>query len=270
MVIVPKAGDLFGKQDPAYGLLWHAPDGAKCKGEIAGSNRNPKSKMESVLSRITEDTVFIIGAGHFGARAARIICRQSESPVVVVDPDEKSLSNLKDLRARKILGDGIQFLIRNFQYLKHVNTIVPALPVHLAYEWLTLFPEEGIRMRKIAVPQIKPRVPHSWPASDGSTLVSYADFLCPDDCPEPSSCTVTGERREQPLYALLSGLNLPPFNIHIIRSRQLAPGLGGYKVEDLKNAAEKVLENKNRMWILGTACKCHGILTAFEMNREVQ
>jgi len=39
------------------------------------------------------------------------------------------------------------------------------------------------------------------------------------------------------------------------------------KVEDLKNAAEKVSTNKTRMWILGTACKCHGILTAFEVNK---
>ena len=91
--------------------------------------------METDLSGITEDTVFIIGAGHFEARAARIVCQQSDSPVFVVDPDEKGLANLKDLRVKKILGDGIQFLIRNFHYLKQANTIVPALPIHLAYEW---------------------------------------------------------------------------------------------------------------------------------------
>ena len=225
--------------------------------------------MESDLSRISEDTVFIIGAGHFGARAARIVCQQSDSPVFVVDPDEKGLVNLKDLRVRKILGDGIQFLTRNFHYLKQANTIVPALPIHLAYEWLKRFLPGDMKIKKLPVPQTNPPLPHAWPASDGSTLVSYADFICPDDCPEPASCTVTGERREQPLYALLSNLNLPPFIMHIIPSRQLAPGLGGYRVEDLKNAAEKVSTNKNRMWILGTTCKCHGILTAFEVNKEI-
>jgi alanine dehydrogenase len=63
--------------------------------------------METDLSGITEDTIFIIGAGHFGARAARIVCQQSNSPVFVVDPDEKGLANLKDLWVKKILGDGI-------------------------------------------------------------------------------------------------------------------------------------------------------------------
>ena len=225
--------------------------------------------MERDLSRITEDTVFIIGAGHFGARAARIICQRSDSPLFVVDPDEKSLSDLNDLRIEKILGDGIQFLIDNFHYLKQTNTIVPALPVHLAYEWLKGFLPGDMKIKKLPVPETKPPLPNALPASDGSMLVSYADFLCPDDCPEPVYCTVTGEKREQPLYSLLRNLNSPPFDMHIIQSRQLAPGLGGYKVEDLKNAAEKVSTNKARMWILGTACKCHGILTAFEVNKEI-
>ena len=226
--------------------------------------------MEIDLSRITEDTVFIIGAGHFGTRAARIICQRSDSPVFIVDPDEKCLANLKDLRIKKISGDGIQFLIRNFNYLNRANTIVPALPIHLAYEWLKGYLPGDMTINKLPVPETDPPLPNAWPASEGSTLVSYADFLCPDDCPEPVYCTVTGEKREQPLYALLRNLNLPPFNIHIIQSRQLAPGLGGYKVEDLRKAAEKFSTNKQRMWIIGTACKCHGIITAFEIKREVQ
>lgn len=228
----------------------------------------PNSKMDIDSAQISEDTVFIIGAGHFGARAARIVCQQSHSPVFVVDPDEKGLANLKDLRVKKILGDGIQFLIRNFHYLKQANTIVPALPVHLAYEWLKRFLPGDMKIEKLAVPATNPPLPHTWPASDGSTLVSYADFLCPDDCPEPVHCTVTGEKREQPLYALLKILHLPPFNVHIIRSHQLAPGLGGYKVGDLEGTAEKVLGSKPGRWILGTACKCHGILTAFEISTE--
>jgi len=221
-------------------------------------------------SQIREETVFIIGAGHFGARAARIVCQQSDSSVFVVDPDEKCLSNLSDLRVEKVLGDGIQFLLENFHYLKQDNTVVPALPVHLAYEWLIQFLPGEMKIRKLTVPETKPPLPNAWPASEGSMLVSYADFLCPDDCPEPVHCTVTGEKREQPLYSLLRNLHLPPFNLHIIRSHQLAPGLGGYKVGDLKETADMVLGNKSGKWILGTACKCHGILTAFEISTEVR
>jgi hypothetical protein len=222
------------------------------------------------LSQIDEDAVFIIGAGHFGARAARIIRQRSHAPVFVVDPDEKGLSSLGDLRVEKIHGDGIQFLLDKFHCMKDANTIVPALPVHLAYEWLIRFLPGDMKTRKVPVPETSPPLPHACPASEGSTLVSYADFLCPDDCPEPVCCTITGEKREQPLYALLRSLRLPPFQVHIVRSHQLAPGLGGYKVGDLRETAEMVLKDGARMWILGTACKCHGILTAFELNNLTQ
>jgi len=224
------------------------------------------AKTATDIAKFPEAAVFIIGAGHFGARAARIICHRSDSPVFVVDPVEECLNRLSDLRVEKVVGDGIQFLLSNFNRLKRANTIVPALPVHLAYEWLKGFLPGDMKIEKLTVPETKPPLPHAWPASDGSTLVSYADFLCPDDCPEPVHCTVTGEKREQPLYALLRNLHLPPFNVHIIRSHQLAPGLGGYKVGNLAGMAERILVNKTGRWILGTACKCHGILTAFEVD----
>jgi len=218
------------------------------------------------LSQIDEDAVFIIGAGHFGARAARIIRQRSNASVIVIDPHQKGLSSLGDLRVDKIQGDGIQFLIDNFHYLTDANTIVPALPIHLAYEWLIRYLPNGMKAKKVPMPETNPPLPHACTASEGSTLVSYADFLCPDDCPEPVYCTVTGEKREQPLYALLRNLQLQPFHVHIIRSHQLAPGLGGYRAGDLRETAERVMKDGARMWILGTSCKCHGILTAFELS----
>jgi len=222
--------------------------------------------MGSDWVQIDEDAVFIIGAGHFGARAARIISKRSDVPVFVVDLKEKGLSNLGDLRVERVRSDGIQFLLDNFQRMKDAATIVPALPLHLAYEWLIRFLSGNVRTRKLPVPETNPPLPHACTAGEGSTLVSYADFLCPDDCPEPLHCTITGKRREQPLYALLRNLQVPCFRVHIIRSHQLAPGLGGYKAGDLKLAAETVLNHESSMWILGTACKCHGILTAFELT----
>ena len=223
-------------------------------------------RMGIDLSQIDEDAVFIIGAGHFGARAARIIRQRSSAPVMVVDPNENGLSSLGDLRVEKIQGDGIQFLIDNFHYLTDATTIVPALPIHLAYEWLIRSLPGGMTAKKVPVPETNPPLPHAYPASEGSTLVSYADFLCPDDCPEPAYCTVTGEKRDQPLYALLRNLRLPPFRVHIVRSHQLAPGLGGYKAGDLRETAERVMTEGATTWILGTSCKCHGILTAFELS----
>jgi len=231
-------------------------------------SRLPETALD--WSQLADDTVFIIGAGHFGSRAARIIRGRSEAPVFVVDPEEQALSAVKDIRVEAISADGIEFLVAHLPEMKAANTIVPALPLHLAYEWLIRFLPANMNIQKLTVPETTPPLPHAAPASEGSTLVSYADFRCPDDCPEPVYCTVTGEKREKPLFALLRDQAIPPFQIHIVRSHQLAPGLGGYKVDDLKEIAEEVLKRKKRMWILGTACKCHGILTAFKLNDLTQ
>lgn len=219
-----------------------------------------------MLDRYHEDAVFIVGAGHFGARAARILSGRSNAPVFVVDPNREAILSLNGLSVQAIHKEGVQFLLENIHRMNVASTIVPALPRHLAYEWLVRFLAAGISAKQIPLPQTGDPLPNVFPASEGSTLVSYADFLCPDDCPEPVHCTVTGEKREQPLYALLRDLRLPPFQVHIIRSHQLAPGLGGYRVGDLRETAERIMGAGARKWVLGTACKCHGILTAFELN----
>ena len=161
----------------------------------------------------------------------------------------------------------IQLLLKNYRSLDPSTIIVPAVPFHLAYEWLTRYVDGTYEVQKISVPEeIKPRLPHSWPGSEGSLLVSYADFVCPDDCPEPDFCTATGERREQPLHDLLRHLDLPGFHVHVIRSHQIAPGLGGYTVADLTGVAGELKKTEMGKWLLGTACKCHGILTAFNIR----
>ena len=99
-------------------------------------------------------------------------------------------------------------------------------------------------------------------------MVSYADFRCPDDCPEPSDhCTVTGKKRGKPLYKLLGDIALPGFRVHVIRSRQLAPGIGGYSIGDLEGLRERVEGGGNSKWLVGTACKCHGIISAVEVAK---
>ncbi|MBN1278077.1 MAG: hypothetical protein JXA35_11365 [Deltaproteobacteria bacterium] len=214
---------------------------------------------------ISEDAVFIIGSGHFGSRAARLLNQKSEERIFVVDLDKSSLSQVEELPVRRIVYDGVLFLIQNFSLLKFSSLIVPAVPVHLVFEWLRGYLETSLEVKRISLPQeIKPFLPFTWPANDGSLLVSFADFMCPDDCSEPEYCTVTGERRDTPLYDLISGLELPGFNIHVIRSKQLAAGLGGYRVSEMAEAAEMVAKNVEGKWLIGTACRCHGILTAFE------
>jgi len=222
---------------------------------------------ELFQEEISEDTIFIIGAGHFGNRAARILSQESDAPLFVVDVDEKTLLQVKGLPVKTIAYDGILFLVENYTILNPLNIIVPAVPVHLAFEWLKCHLERKFKIRKISIPEeINSLLPHTWLGSEKSLLVSYADFICPDNCPEPEFCTVTGKRHKRPLHDLLSHLDLLDFQVHVIRSHQLAPGLGGYKVDDLKKAAERLISNEAGKWLLCTACKCHGVITALEFR----
>ena len=215
-----------------------------------------------------EDAIFIIGAGHFGKRAASILSQKTDSPISILDKDEHRLFEIKGLMVKKIQSDGIDFLVENFRILSPLNIIIPAIPIHLASEWLKKYLDDDLGINQIQVPEgIKTFLPHTWPGSEGSLLVSYADFQCPDDCPEPADyCTITREKRKTPLYDLLSQLKLSDFKIHIIRSRQLAPGLGGFRVDDLKKLDARVRDEGMGRWLVGTACRCHGTVTALEMT----
>ncbi len=215
-----------------------------------------------------KDAIFIIGAGHFGKRAASILSQKTDSSLSILDKDEHRLFEIKGITIKKIRCDGIDFLVRNFNFLSTKNIIIPAIPVHLASEWLKQYLDDGLKVKQIEVPKgITPFLPHTWHASEGSLLVSYADFQCPDDCPEPAGyCTVTGEKRKTPLYDLLSQLKLSDFKVHIIRSRQLAPGLGGFGVDDLKRLAARVRDEGIGRWLVGTACRCHGTVTALKIE----
>ena len=222
--------------------------------------------MDLKWDAVAGDAVFIIGAGRFGSRAARILSGRG-SQVFIVDLNAERLSLLESLPVQAIVYDGVRFLAENFVRFHENNLIVPSVPLHLAFEWLRLSLEGKGKMEKTAVPaEILPDFLHHWPASEGSLLVSYADFECPDDCPEPERCTVTGEERNMPLHEILRNLTHPEFYTYAVRSRQLAPGLGGYEVKDLREMADKVLHHEKGSFFLGTACKCHGILTAFTLT----
>ena len=228
--------------------------------------------VEPMSGQFPDDVCLIVGAGHFGERAARILRETSDSPILIVDKNEDRIESIEALHIEKMVSDGISFLVKNIQSLSPSSLIIPAIPVHLASEWLKIYLEKhGWKIKPGKVPkEVMSRLPYSWQGTGGTLLISYADFLCPDDCPEPSDhCPVTCEKRSEPLHELLNRLSVPHHQMHVIRSRQLAPGLGGYKVEDLTNLYMKVSHGEGR-WLVGTACKCHGALTGVEVTRKAR
>ncbi len=211
------------------------------------------------------EEIWIIGVGQFGYMAfQRLSETGKERHFVLVDPLEENLLRCKGPTVAHEISDGVDFLEKYLKSGKRPDWIIPALPVHLAAEWflLHLGPE---KLRRIPLPpDIEMIVPNPIRGSEGNIYVSHADFRCPDDCDEPEDiCTITRKKRKQNMYELLGNIHIEPFKALNIRSRQLGPGIGGYRTEQLLALMEKVKQAKGPI-LLSTACRCHGVITGLE------
>ncbi|HJX60435.1 MAG TPA: NAD-binding protein [Thermodesulfobacteriota bacterium] len=204
----------------------------------------------------------IIGCGHFGSRAIETLLRKDHRvAIIVVDKDEKALEKVSSFHVERITGDGISFLNQSLKKRRDTY-IIPAVPFHLAFEFALsqLKPLGGKRGK---VPDIT-GLPNPMRGKEGGLYASFADFLCPEDCPEPPRhCTVTREKRGKSLYKILEDLH-GPFESKVIRSKQLGLGVGGYLSEDLLETVREIKKAgaSDRLILISTACRCHAVISA--------
>jgi hypothetical protein len=91
---------------------------------------------------------------------------------------------------------------------------------------------------------------------------SIATFRCPDNCDEPvDCCTVTGEPRLANLFDVFRRIEIGGYLIQVVRSYQLAPGVGGYQLSILWRLLEEVRSTEKDV-LIATACRCHGVINA--------
>jgi hypothetical protein len=196
-------------------------------------------------------------------RAAGWFSRRSgpTADVTVVDRDGQALEKARSLGCTGHVGDGVAFLFKKMIQGRGPDWVIPAVPIHLAWEWcrLTLGTD---RLISCPVPEaIDPRLPHAVRGKDNQIYVSHADFLCPPNCLEPDDrCTMTGEPRKPDMSALIAGLDVRGVVPFVIQSRQLGPGVGGYSPGDLFDLAGRIGRHHGRC-IVATACRCHGVIS---------
>lgn len=211
------------------------------------------------------ERIWIIGGGRFGGLAAERLSQRRRPPeLVIVDPEGERLSELEGANRILHVADGLEFLARELGEAASPDWVVPALPRHMAAEWLGLrLGSEWLRRRPIPE-DLGAALPNPFSGETGDLYVSFADFLCPDDCPEPAAhCTVTGKPREANLFDRLAALETPGFPIRVVRSHQLAPGVGGVRPAQLAQLLRQVSESPG-LQAVATACRCHGVVTALE------
>jgi hypothetical protein len=212
----------------------------------------------------SRETIWILGGGKFGLRAINQLRQLTPQPAIVVIDNRPAPELTKGLEGvESICADAVDWFTKNFVAGADASRIVPAIPQHVAVEWLKRkLAENNYLVKSLGLEdELLKQLPNPFRTGPGQIAVSYADFLCPENCPEPEqTCTVTGEPRPTPLYSYLEQLNFADFTPVILRSRQFAPGVGGFYPEDLWYLLAEVEALPQRPLLIGTACKCHGIV----------
>jgi hypothetical protein len=211
------------------------------------------------------NNLWIIGGGKFGLRAAKSLSKKHAlNSLTIVEKDKTVCRQLDRLGFEAVCTDGIQYLERNLTDAQYPDWIVPAIPLHVAYEWIRIKLSKTHTVQKIAAPNDLVRtLPHPIKAGTGQLFISIADFKCPEDCPEPDEiCTYTGEPRLMILHEFLRSIQRKDIKTVVIRSHQLAPGVGGYRPAALFEALNQTQASPLPV-LLCTACKCHGVMDAF-------
>ncbi len=203
---------------------------------------------------------WILGAGHFGRLAAdRIARRVPGATITVVDRQPVTFA---DDRITAVRADGAAWLAATLERQSAVDMLIPAIPVHVVVAWIKLKLLDIKKIRAIDIPDwLLTRMPHPQRGKPGQAFASHADFICPDNCPEPKDrCTHTGQPRPKDLFRLLADLDAGDIRPIVIRSRQLLPGVGGLMPCDLWAALDTVCRLERGRVMVATACRCHAVV----------
>ncbi len=205
-----------------------------------------------------EGDVLLVGGGRFGKLAWQ---RLGPRVCCLVEPNPGP--GLLETNPPLLREEGVSVVERLLASGQAPPWIVPCLPRHLLWEWL-LRTLAGSRPREVPGELLPPVATHQR-GERGEHYLSLADFLCPDHCPEPArNCTVTGRPRGEPMYRRLGRMRAPDWRVGVLRSHQLAPGVGGLSSREML-ALQAGMAGEGGRWVVGAACRCHGVVHGLEL-----
>ena len=207
----------------------------------------------------------VLGAGRFGRLAAeRLKRRFPDAFLSIVDREAAKVEEIA--RELGIPGE-VEECIRSICRMEPDNDlwVVPAVPVHVGFEWLANELARAGDVRRLPVPrEVESKVPNPVRSPNGTLYASFATFICPDYCSEPDEiCTHTGKDRPGNLYEVLRNVPAPGFDVAVLRSWQLAPGVGGYPGRSLQDLLAGIVRKPGK-YLVATSCRCHGVIDALE------
>ena len=190
-----------------------------------------------------------------------------QAAFLVVDRNPEALSQARGItlaRVEVVVAEAGAFLAEHLREGAAWDWIIPAVPIHVATSWLRRGPLRDVDWEAAEVPsEVAALAPGAHRGREGELYLSRALHLCPDDCPEPEACPVTGESRGVPLSEELAALEVPGYELAVIASHQLAPGVGGFTPERLLALARDLAGPEGKI-LVATACRCHGVAHGFQ------
>ncbi|MHC1743813.1 MAG: hypothetical protein AB9873_12380 [Syntrophobacteraceae bacterium] len=210
--------------------------------------------------------IWVLGAGRFGELAVKRLTRRlPNSDLAVIDLRRDKLDRLRSeygsSRMSFLEADGLERMNRDD--LPEDLWVVPAVPRHVAFVWFVNRLDRVGTVRVLPVPiELDVQVPNPYRVAEGTVYASHATFLCPDSCSEPEDvCTYTKRPRATNLFEIISRVEVPEYRSIVVRSRQLAPGVGGYPVAQLRKTLDQIRAHAGR-FIIATSCRCHSVINA--------
>jgi len=210
--------------------------------------------------------ICIVGAGHFGYLAAQRLSRRfPEASFLVADQRKEKLERIERDFGLPVFAEDILAFPEN-PWVDDGTWIIPAVPIHFAFQWVLNDLKKTGRVERLPMPEtVEAQIPNPYRAANGSLCASFATFICPDYCNEPDEiCTYTKSPRQGNLFEELAKIKVPGFDTIVVRSWQLAPGVGGYPQDCLKKVSEKIAENTEGYYLIATSCRCHGVIDALK------
>jgi len=215
------------------------------------------------------ETFYVAGAGRFGRQAvSKLLQLRPGARVFVIEKDastaEKLPAEMPALETQPVIADAVEYLSSRVEAIGGGDVwIIPTVPLHLAAAIIRrLTGRVSLQWGEI------PLLPHGFLGPNGELYSSLADFTCPEDCPQPvDHCYTTGESREKSLVQILEDISYHNYPSLVLRSRQLAPGVGGFQVAAIRKLFEQ-LNNISGPLVFSAACLCHGVsnLLGWENN----
>jgi voltage-gated potassium channel Kch len=205
--------------------------------------------------------IWILGGGRFGSLAARRLTKRfPDSDFLVIDHRGERLEEIRSSLGLAVMErEAATFLLE--EPLPRGAWLIPAVPVHVAFLWISH--RLGGGFIRVAVPDsVDAQVPNPFRTSETTLYASFATFTCPDHCNEPYGiCTFTGKPHPGNLYERLQAIKIPPFDVVVVRSWQLAPGVGGYPAAYLQEKLNEARSKSSKL-LIATSCRCHGVIDA--------